>query len=59
MLAAMLSAAGLRTTRRRKHRCESLIDAVVAEQPYDVLAVELGAQHLSFVTSVRLRPPPA
>ena len=51
MLAAMLSAAGLRTTAVGNIGV-SLIDAVVAEQPYDVLAVELGAQHLSFVTSV-------
>lgn len=51
MLASMLTAAGLRATAVGNIGV-SLIDAVVAEQPYQVLAVEVGAPHLPFVSSV-------
>lgn len=51
MLESMLSAAGLRTA-AVGNIAVSLIDAVVAEDPYDVLAVEVGAPHLPFVYNV-------
>lgn len=51
MLEAILAAAGLRTA-AVGNIAVSLIDAVVAEDPYDVLAVEVGAPHLPFVYSV-------
>ncbi len=51
MLDAMLAAAGLRATAVGNIGV-SLIDAVVAPEPYEVLAVEVGAPHLPFVYSV-------
>lgn len=51
MLASILNAAGLRAAAVGNIGV-SLIDAVVAERPYQVLAVEVGAPHLPFVSSV-------
>ncbi len=51
MLQAILTAAGRRTTAVGNTGI-SLIDAVVAPEPYEVLAVEVGAPHLPFVYSV-------
>mgnify|MGYP003584331292 CR=1 FL=1 len=51
MLEAMLRAAGLRAAAVGNIGV-SLIDAVVHPDPYDVLAVEVGAPHLPFVYSV-------
>ncbi len=52
MLEAMLRAAGLRAA-AVGNVGESLIDAVVAEPPHDVLAVELSSQQLHFAPSLR------
>jgi UDP-N-acetylmuramoylalanine--D-glutamate ligase len=52
MLESMLLAAGLRAAAVGNVGA-SLIDAVVAEHPYDVLAVELSSQQLQFAPSVR------
>lgn len=51
MLESILRAAGLRTAAVGNIGV-SLIDAVVADADYDVLAVEIGAPHLPFVYSV-------
>lgn len=51
MLESILRAAGLRTVAVGNIGV-SLIDAVVADADYDVLAVEIGAPHLPFVYSV-------
>lgn len=51
MLEAILRAAGLRAAAVGNIGV-SLIDAVVDRDPYDVLAVEVGAPHLPFVYSV-------
>jgi UDP-N-acetylmuramoylalanine--D-glutamate ligase len=51
MLESILRAAGLRTAAVGNIGV-SLIDAVVADEDYDVLAVEIGAPHLAFVYSV-------
>ncbi|MDQ1248582.1 MAG: UDP-N-acetylmuramoylalanine--D-glutamate ligase [Actinomycetota bacterium] len=51
MLEAILRAAGLRAAAVGNIGV-SLIDAVVNPDPYDVLAVEVGAPHLPFVYSV-------
>ena len=51
MLEAMLTAAGLRAAAVGNIGV-SLIDAVTDPDPYDVLAVEVGAPHLPFVYSV-------
>jgi UDP-N-acetylmuramoylalanine--D-glutamate ligase len=53
MLEAMLIAAGHRA-RAVGNVGEPLIDAVVAAEPYDVLAVELSSQQLHFAPSLRL-----
>jgi UDP-N-acetylmuramoylalanine--D-glutamate ligase len=52
MLEAMLSAAGLRAAAVGNVGV-SLIEAVTASPPYDVLAVELSSQQLHFAPSVR------
>ena len=52
MLEAMLRAAGLRAV-AVGNVGEPLIDAVVAPEPYAVLAVELSSQQLHFAPSVR------
>ena len=52
MLEAMLRAAGLRAV-AVGNVGEPLIDAVVAADPYEVLAVELSSQQLHFAPSVR------
>ncbi len=52
MLEAMLRAGGLRAV-AVGNVGEPLIDAVVAAEPYDVLAVELSSQQLHFAPSVR------
>lgn len=52
MLEAMLIAGGLRA-RAVGNVGEPLIDAVVADPPYDVLAVELSSQQLHFAPSIR------
>ncbi|TXH41532.1 MAG: UDP-N-acetylmuramoyl-L-alanine--D-glutamate ligase [Actinobacteria bacterium] len=51
MLESILKAAGLRAAAVGNIGV-SLIDAVVNREPYDVLAVEIGAPHLAFVYSV-------
>lgn len=51
MLQAMLAAAGVRSA-AVGNIGTSLIDAVVSDPPFDVLAVEVGAPHLPFVSSV-------
>ncbi len=53
MLEAMLLAAG-RRARAVGNVGEPLIDAVLAAEPYDVLAVELSSQQLHFAPSLRL-----
>lgn len=52
MLSSMLLAAGLRAAAVGNVGAP-LIDAVVAELPYDVLAVELSSQQLHFAPSIR------
>ncbi|OEV01737.1 UDP-N-acetylmuramoylalanine--D-glutamate ligase [Streptomyces oceani] len=52
MLAAMLEAAGLRTA-AVGNIGTPLIDVVLGEQPYDVLAVELSSYQLHWAPSVR------
>ena len=52
MLEAMLRAAGLRAVAVGNVGVP-LIDAVVAAEPYEVLAVELSSQQLHFASSVR------
>ncbi|MFF5566804.1 UDP-N-acetylmuramoyl-L-alanine--D-glutamate ligase [Streptomyces sp. NPDC012623] len=52
MLAAILAAAGLRTAAVGNIGV-SLLDAVTAEEPYDVLAVELSSYQLHWAPSVR------
>ncbi|MEV0846832.1 UDP-N-acetylmuramoyl-L-alanine--D-glutamate ligase [Streptomyces sp. NPDC049954] len=52
MLAAILEAAGLRTAAVGNIGV-SLLDAVLAEEPYDVLAVELSSYQLHWAPSVR------
>jgi UDP-N-acetylmuramoylalanine--D-glutamate ligase len=52
MLEAMLRAGGLRAV-AVGNVGEPLIDAVVAAEPYEVLAVELSSQQLHFAPSVR------
>ena len=51
MLESMLKAAGLRAAAVGNIGV-SLIDAVVNPDPYDVLAVEIGAQHLHYLYSM-------
>ena len=51
MLESMLRAAGLRAV-AVGNVGEPLIDAVVAAEPYDVLAVELSSQQLHFAPSI-------
>ena len=51
MLESILRADGLRA-KAVGNIGVSLIDAVVSEHPYDVLAVEVGAPHLPFLSSV-------
>lgn len=51
MLESMLRAAGLRAAAVGNIGV-SLIDAVVNPEPYDVLAVEIGAQHLHYLYSM-------
>ncbi|WP_443073544.1 UDP-N-acetylmuramoyl-L-alanine--D-glutamate ligase [Streptomyces sp. NBC_01429] len=52
MLASILEAAGLRTAAVGNIGV-SLLDAVTAEEPYDVLAVELSSYQLHWAPSVR------
>nr|WP_202488406.1 UDP-N-acetylmuramoyl-L-alanine--D-glutamate ligase [Streptomyces sp. SID5473] len=52
MLAAILEAAGLRTAAVGNIGV-SLLDAVLAEEPYDVLAVELSSYQLHWAPSLR------
>ncbi|MDT0309177.1 UDP-N-acetylmuramoyl-L-alanine--D-glutamate ligase [Streptomyces sp. DSM 44917] len=52
MLAAILTAAGLRTAAVGNIGA-SLVDAVLADPPYDVLAVELSSYQLHWAPSVR------
>lgn len=52
MLASILEAAGLRTAAVGNIGV-SLLDAVLAEEPYDVLAVELSSYQLHWAPSVR------
>ena len=52
MLTAMLAAAGLRTA-AVGNIGTPLVDAVLAEEPYDVLAVELSSYQLHWAPSVR------
>ncbi|MFJ6099900.1 UDP-N-acetylmuramoyl-L-alanine--D-glutamate ligase [Streptomyces sp. NPDC092359] len=53
MLAAILEAAGLRTAAVGNIGV-SLLDAVLGEEPYDVLAVELSSYQLHWAPSVRV-----
>jgi UDP-N-acetylmuramoylalanine--D-glutamate ligase len=52
MLAAILAAAGLRTAAVGNIGV-SLLDAVLADEPYDVLAVELSSYQLHWAPSIR------
>ena len=52
MLEAMLRAGGLRAL-AAGNVGEPLIDAVLASEPYDVLAVELSSHQLHFAPSIR------
>jgi UDP-N-acetylmuramoylalanine--D-glutamate ligase len=52
MLAAILTAAGLRTAAVGNIGV-SLLDAVLGDQPYDVLAVELSSYQLHWAPSIR------